>query len=96
LSELLQLCLKKKASQRLTAKELLNYPYFQKYFKTNQKIQGNIISNENVREMVKKKGDLLQTIKLPSDLTQLKEKLPNSKYDSAKRNKSQVIESINI
>jgi NIMA (never in mitosis gene a)-related kinase len=33
LLEFIQICLKKKPSQRLTAKELLNYHTFQKYFK---------------------------------------------------------------
>jgi NIMA (never in mitosis gene a)-related kinase len=33
LLEFIQICLKKKPSQRLTAKELLNYHAFQKYFK---------------------------------------------------------------
>ena len=33
LLEFIQICLKKKPSQRLTAKELLNYHTFQKYFR---------------------------------------------------------------
>ena len=40
-----------------------------------------------------KKKMLLQTIKLPSDLTKLKDKLPNSKYESAKmQSRSAVME----
>ncbi len=35
---------------------------------------------------------LLQTIKLPNDLTKLKDKLPNSKYESESKNKSMLAE----
>jgi len=41
---------------------------------------------------VSSKQKLLQTIKLPNDLTKLKDKLPNSKYDGEIKNKSMLAE----
>jgi NIMA (never in mitosis gene a)-related kinase len=72
LTQFVSLALSKQPKERPTAAELLNHPNMQRSLTNQQQTNSskNITTNKQ----------LLQTIKLPSDMTQLREKLPLSKY----------------
>ena len=77
LTDLIQYCLNKKASKRPTTSELLKHAPFQKYFIDGFSSKELVEKEQNIQPVNQK---LLQTIKLPSDLKKLKDKLPDSKY----------------
>ena len=75
--------MKKRPHQRPNAKELLRHPQFQRRLGFNHGTPGSPTG--------KGKQPLLKTIKLPTDLTKLKEKLPTPKYDTPLQNKSELL-----